>query len=231
MIRKRKAFTLAETMVGVAIAALLGLAIMKLMTNTQLQAAKARCKSQLRQSLQIASKYLQRDIESSRVIYDKAEKKYKATIKQGTPLLTIEVPKKQNDETTQNYDNVSFFDSTGDNEYAVEDELYVTVTYNLSENGDLTRTVDGKTHKVATNIKKIDFGDNGGGEDVETTYSGKIDLIVTLEGKPDGSNEKVSIEEQHVVIAIRQLQNRINIGNEEAKVDNHWKQRIGKEDY
>ena len=230
MIRKRKAFTLAETIVGVAIAALLGLAIMKLMTNTQMQAAKARCKSQLRQSLQIASKYLQRDIESSRVIYDKTEKKYKATLKKGTPLLTIEVPKKLNDETTQNYENVSFFDSTADEEYTVEDELYVPVEYNLSD-GTLTRTADGKTHKVASNIKEITFGENGEGEDVETTYSGKIDLIFTLEAKPDGSNEKVSIEEQHVVIAIRQLQNRINVGNDEAKVDNHWKQRIGKNDF
>lgn len=231
MIKKRRAFTLAETMVGVAIAALLGLAIMKLMTNTQLQAAKARCKSELRQSLQIASKYLQRDIESSRVYYDKNEKKYKATLKKGTPLLTIEVPKKLNDETTQNYDNVSFFDSTDDKEYSVEDELFVTVEYNLSDDGNLTRTVDGKTHKVASHIKEITFGDNGEGEDVETTYSGKIDLVFNLEAKPDGSNEKVTLLEQHVVIAIRQLQTRINIGNEEGKVDNHWKQRVGKNDY
>ncbi len=230
--KNKKAFTLAELLIGVFIAALLGLAITKLMTNVQTQAAKARCKAKLRQSLKLASMYLQRDIASSRVIYDKDKKQYKMTLELGdassTPISKVEAPKLKEGNDTSEEEAISYFDEVDSDEKNPEKALYEEVSYTIA-NGVLTRTAKGgKTHKIADNIESIGQTEGADGK-VDLSYSGKLGLTIKLKGKVEGTNEELELEEP-LVISVRQLQNKINMANQEIK-DNHWKQRIGKDDY
>lgn len=231
--KNKKAFTLAELLVCLFIAAVIGLAITKIMTNVQIQAAKARCKAKLRQSMKLASMYLQRDIASSRVIYDKEKKQYKMTLELGdassTPISKVEAPKLKEGSDPSQEEEISYFDDVDNDDNNPEKALYEEVSYTIA-NGVLTRTAQGgKTHKITDNIVSIGQTEGGGNGKVELSYSGKLELTIKLKGKVEGTNEELELEEP-LVISVRQLQNKINMSAENPN-DNHWKQRIGKNDY
>ena len=233
---KRRAFTLAELMIGIMIFALMGFAISKLMTNTQLQAAKGRCKAMLRQDLKMAAMYLQRDIESSRVIIEGKgkERKYKSTIEFGdaasTPFTKIETPIRKNPDDATSEEDVSYFDAVENDDDDPTKKLYEEVSYSIS-GGALTRKGEKSgSHKLADHIEKIEHEQPTTGEDF--TYDGKLRLIITLKANIEGFGGEPMELVDHLVISIRQLQNRINIaGGENEEDKNKFRQRIGKDDY
>ena len=231
----KKAFTLAETLVALFISAVIGLAIVKLMSNAQFQAAKGRAKAVLRSNMKMAAAYLQRDIASSRVIFDKDQKKYKMTLELGAgasnPISKVETPKLKDgaNPASQEDESISFFDYVDDENQAPDKKLFEEVNYSIS-NGVLFRNSEGKSQRIADHIESIDqsSSNDSGSDGAQLSYSGKIELTIKLKTKIEGSNEELELEEP-LVISIRQLQNKINMSDEDP--DNHWKQRIGKDNY
>ena len=223
---KRRAFTLAELMIGIIVFSLLGLAISKLMTNTQRQAAKGRAKSVIHQELKTITMYLQRDIEGSRVVYNKDEKKYENTLDEGNPISKIETAKRKHGDDTGTDEDVSYFDAYENDDDDPTKKEYEVVSYSIAD-GVLTRSVDGGgSHVVANHVVSIEKEDDG---TYDFKNQGKVRLVIKLEVETEVYKDKCELED-HIVISIRQLQNKINVGDN-AEDKNKWRQRIGKDDY
>lgn len=220
MKKNRRGFTLTEIVIGIAITAILGLAISKLMTSAQSQAASTRCRSMLRQNVQLASTYLEKDISSSRVKLNNS-KKYEMTMTTGVstsnPITKLEVPK---DEISE---DINYFKAEDTN-----DNLFDEVSYSIN-NGILMRNIkNGNSIRVAEHIKSIEF-DTAETNNVRYTYSGKVKFKITAEARPEGQNEIASYSNE-LIVAVRQLENKINLNNNDNN-DKHWKQKINKSDF
>ena len=244
MLKTRKGFTLAELIIGVMITAVLGLTVTKIMTGAQRSAALARCKATLRQDLKSATMYLQRDLANARVFYDKDAKQYKTTIKiSGSSQITFQKHKEKNEGAGEDSNDISFFDEVDETHESVGEasgdkeskyySLYEDVEYNLGEDHALMRTVNGKVHKIAEHIDSLEFPNSEevqGDHLLNSTYSGKVEIVIHLVAKPDGSPDDVKLDST-ISVAVRQLQNKVNLGVGDNQIDNHWKQRVGKSDY
>lgn len=226
MKRSRLGFTIAEVMVGCGIMAVVGLAVVKLISNARATSAIAECRGALRMSCQLSAKQLQRDIASSRAIPDtKDKKKYVMSIEPGSPegptVVTMQAPIIGEDGSLESSEDATYFDSNT----AKEDETFEKVTYELS--GGVLRRVGEKSGslKLGTNIKSVEFAKNEI-NGIEISYDGKIEATITAKAKPDGQKDEIEYKET-IIASVRALQNK-NLKEED---DRKFKRRIDKNDF
>ena len=219
---KKKAFTIAEVLVAVTVMGIIGIGILKLVSNARRTTAIAECRGALRLNAQMAARQIERDIASSRALPDDTDpKKFKMTVEitdgESGTIIKMKSPKSASaDDNANNNDTVKYFSENIED----EDKLYADVTYELS-NRRLTRNQDGgSTLKIADNIKRIEAT---GTADLPEgyTYDGKVMLAIIASGKPMGEKDEIEYVE-YLTVAIRQLQNKII----ENKRDSHFKRRV-----
>ena len=207
MRKRNKGFTIIELLVSVTIVLFLSYFIFKLVQSANRTSAFAECRGMLRTNVQLAARALERDVASCKPD-EKNDPDNSRVITPGSPTGgTVESP------------SVNYFDDA-----ETDKELYETVSYELSD-GKLTRVSPSGNLKIAQYIKSIDFPVTSNGT-LQTTYDGKVRIVIIAEAKPQGSND-VASHSQELIVAIRQLQNQTKEGEEES----HWKQKVSASDY
>ena len=219
MRKRNKGFTIIELLVSVTIVLFLSYFIFKLVQSANRTSAFAECRGMLRTNVQLAARALERDVASCKPD-EKNDPDNSRVITPGSPtggtVVTMFCPKYLDSEESP---SVNYFDDA-----ETDKELYETVSYELSD-GKLTRVSPSGNLKIAQYIKSIDFPVTSNGT-LQTTYDGKVRIVIIAEAKPQGSND-VASHSQELIVAIRQLQNQTKEGEEES----HWKQKVSASDY
>lgn len=220
MKKSKLGFTIVEVSVAALIMSIIGFAAFKLLSHARATSARAECRSALRLSIQTAARQIERDISSSRVLADKANKKFTMTLEghnevTGGTVAEMEapIPSAKLDESESN--KVAYFDSNEESEKA----LFEKVTYTLS-GGVLKRSGEKSgTLKIGDKIKSVNIPDTA-------NYDGQIEVTIVAAAKPDGEKEEVEYQEK-LVVSIRGMQHKI-VNPED---DRNFKRRVGKSDY
>ncbi len=217
MKNQRKAFTIVEVLVGVTILLFIAFAIFKLVQSANRTSAYGNARGLLRTNVQLAARQLERDIASCKPDEKDGDnaQPVKTGNKNGPIVATMFVPKNLGSEENP---NVNYFDDA-----KTDEATYETINYQLS-NGVLTRVSPSGNMTVAHNIKFVDFKTRDS-KQLETTYDGRITVIINAETLPQGFTEPASLT-QELIVAIRQLQNQYKEGEE-----THWKQKVTSSDF
>ena len=216
----RLGVTLAETLIGLLLISIIGLALQKLTSSALRTSAISEARGTLRQNAQIALRQIERDIASSRVRVENPDappkdRKYVHTIETpgGNTPISMEIPAETSDDDTRLFD----IDTEEDG------KDYIKVTYTIA-NGVLLRNDTKATTRVASHIKAIIPGDYANDSGIETTYDGKVTVRLTAAMVPDGVPDEIEHVEE-AIIAIRQLQIK-NLAGDESNKNRNWQQRL-----
>lgn len=208
--KRRKAFTIVEIIIGAAIlVSILGFAI-SFMRDTQRQGVKATMIATLRQEAQILLRAMERDISGCLVIPDGFDsdniEKFKPDYDLGaSPRFKIA---KVNDSG----ENAPIFDVAEDS-VSGED-----ITYSVDSDGVCRRG----GIAVARYVKSIDTKEGDWKNDTE--QKGKVMITVIMEAKIPGFTDVASYT-QSLMVSVRQLQNLDSVNKFEGR-NKHWRQHL-----
>jgi len=208
MMRQGNGVTLIEILVGIFITSILGMGIYSFLSGARTVSSISAAKSMLNREATVILRQLERDISSSRgkVVEEGGKKVVKKKVDiPASGDITLEVPR--NDIA----DDATFFDQNT----ADEDALYVTAKYQLNGK-DLIRVFDGNSRKLSSNVKSLKFDTTASGN-LNETYDGKVQAILTLSARPDGITDEIEIE-QRLTVSVRQAADK--------DAGKTWKQRI-----
>ena len=207
--KKRKAFTIVEIIIGAAIlVSILGFAI-SFMRDTQRQGVKATVIATLRQEAQILLRAMERDISGCLVIPDGFDsnniEKFKPDYELGaSPRFKIA---KVNDN-----ENAPIFD-VAESTVSGED-----ITYSVDSDGVCRR--GGQV--VARYVKSINTEE--GDWENDTEQKGKVIITVNMEAKVPGFTDVASYT-QSLMVSVRQLQNLDSLDKFKGR-NKHWRQHL-----
>ncbi len=172
-------------------------------TLTSLTAAKA----SLNLEAELILRQFERDVASSRneMVEENGSRIFRKKVVPGSGEIVLEVPAKELPE------DATMFDQSME----AENQTYVTVKYALQGN-KLLRIFDGKSRQLSANVKSFDFDKTDSGN-LNETYDGKVQVILTLAMRPDGNRDPIEIEHR-LTVSVRQALDKN--GNK------NWKQRI-----
>lgn len=207
--KKRKAFTIVEIIIGAAIlVSILGFAI-SFMRDTQRQGVKATIIATLRQEAQILLRAMERDISGCLVIPDGFDsnniEKFKPDYELGaSPRFKIA---KVNDN-----ENAPIFD-VAESSVSGED-----ITYSVDSDGVCRR--GGQV--VARYVKNINTEE--GDWENDTEQKGKVIITVNMEAKVPGFTDVASYT-QSLMVSVRQLQNLDSLDKFKGR-NKYWRQHL-----
>lgn len=205
---KERGVTLIEVLVGIFITSILGMGIYSFLSGARTVSSISATKSMLNREATVILRQLERDIASSRgkIVEEGGKKVVKKKVDiPASGNIVLEVPR------NEIADDATFFDQNT----ADEDDLYVTAEYQITGK-ELFRVFDGKRRKLSSNIKSLKFDTTASGN-LNETYDGKVQAILTLSARPDGITDEIEIE-QRLTVAVRQAADK--------DAGKTWKQRI-----
>ena len=224
--KNKQGLTIIEVLISITVMAIIGLGLLKLMSNARKTPAKAECRGMLRLNAQLAVKQLEKDIASSRALpVENDPTKFENTVefKGDQTGVTMQSSKLDSDSgDNANVEPIKYF--SGDS--SDEDKLYNELEYSISD-GKLTRTIkNGGSKKIADNIKFIGLATQSGELQDNYAYSGKVSFFVTAAAKPAGEKDEITYTEFSTV-TIKQLQNKLK----KDEKGSHFKQRVNRDDF
>ncbi len=207
MKKTNKAVTLVEVLVGLLLTTILGLGVYSFMSGARTITSLTAAKASLNLEAELILRQFERDVASSRneMVEENGSRIFRKKVVPGNGKIVLEVPAKELPE------DATMFDQSME----AENQTYVSVTYALQGN-ELLRIFDGKSRRLSANVKSFVFDTTDSGN-LNETYDGKVQVILTLSMRPDGNRDPIEIEHR-LTVSVRQALDKNGTKN--------WKQRI-----